>query len=134
MKQPEAAFKTALVEAFRERFPQGWSVPLAGGSFYQPAGLPDRLFGVEGTHAFVEAKADAGRLRSSQELMLPRLARSGLRTFLVTVHGMKNPAPGRNIAVEPYLPSGVLGSLTQFPWAAMKSPFFWNFLLKETHL
>ena len=84
MPQPEAKLKTKLKEGFEKlyQFQPHFYFPLVA-SMMQLPGVPDIFVAAEGHTAWIEAKANDGKLRTTQQLTLPKMVAAGCRVIIL---------------------------------------------------
>ena len=130
MPQPEAKLKTKLKEGFEKlyAFQPHIYFPIVA-SMMQAPGFPDVFVAAEGHCAWVEAKANDGKLRTSQQLVLPTMAAAGCRVIVVQAD-MDGDKAERVLEIFHVTR---LGSLDQLPllgkWSALDTKLFWHCIL-----
>lgn len=135
MKQPEAKFKTALVDAFLELFPTGfYAYTKALGA----NGLPDLRFAAPGLGgAWAEAKVGANGLSKLQARCISRMQAAGETAVVVR---FDNPQCADKKAqvfaiTRDWASTGrPLGFATFIGRESLRSAAFWTFLLTGNRL
>lgn len=131
--QPEAKFKKKLKESFEEVFsdcPHFW-FPLVA-SALQMAGVPDLFAAVYGRTVWIEAKVNTGKLRPTQQVVLPRMARAGARV-IVAYADMDVEKEKRHIDLTFVDADGhMVECLMVRKWNALNSIEFWDTVMGMT--
>lgn len=133
MIQPEAKLKRKLLEAFQDltggkHAKRAFGAGIVAGPF-QKQGFPDQVFMAEGGEAWVESKANGGKLTESQKLQLPRMARAGRRVFVLECPDMSVDKKDRQLLLQQFDEDGELGTIKVFSWPMMKERYFWGIVL-----
>ncbi len=122
MMQPEAKFKTKLVEGFQQVHPLGWFAYLRA---LGKDGVPDLRFVIPGLGGvWVEAKAEEKPYSPAQRLQMRRLFAAGERVIGVRCRGLDQ-IPGRTISIE-FPHRDDVDVRMKFSWADRASSRFWT--------
>ncbi len=128
--QPEAKFKTKIREGFQDVFldDNPFHAALVA-SMLQKAGLPDQFFAWAANSVWIEAKVNGNHLKGAQVVVLPRMAKAGVRVAVVHT-AMNIDKKDRIISVAWADPvTDEFHPKTFFKWADLTSRPFWNYLL-----
>jgi hypothetical protein len=135
MPQPEAKFKAKMKEGFEKlyEFQPHFYFPLVA-SMMQLAGVPDVFVAAEQKCAWIEAKVNDGKLRTSQQLVLPKMAAAGTRVVVVDCD-MNTEERRRPITIRQVsrLGSLELVEVHTHLWQALDKPYFWHAILGIPH-
>lgn len=135
MQQPEAKFKAKMKEGFEKlyQFQPHFYFPLVA-SMMQMPGVPDVFVAAEQKCAWVEAKANDGKLRTSQQIVLPKMAAAGTRVVVVDCN-MEESEPHRKIVIQQVTRLGSLElvNVHTHSWSSLDRPWFWHAILGIPH-
>lgn len=129
MPQPEAKFKAHLKEGFEEFYKDhpSFYLPIVA-SMMQMSGVPDIMLAAENKSAWVEAKANGGWLRPTQQVVIPRMVAAGLRVVIVSAD-MEQDKKDRTISFSDFSGTTLRRDRMFFRWDALNQHLFWRTVL-----